>query len=133
MRKLISLVLVVSFCMFGSGCSVYMAAKQPGNKNLNLLKPGVPRDSILVEFGAPVNSETKDGKRVDIYRFRQGYSQGNKVVRSVGHGVADVLTLGLWEVVGTPAEATFSGKEVAMKIAYDKDDNVETVTYLTKK
>ena len=133
MRKASLLVLIFSVCFLVSGCAVYMAANQPGNKNLNLLKAGMPRDSIMAEFGAPVNTEIQDGKKTDIYRFRQGYSQGEKAVRSVGHGVADVFTLGLWEVVGTPAEATFNGKDMAVKITYDKNDKVENVTYLSQK
>ena len=110
-----------------------MAANQPGHKNVDLLKVGMTRSSIMAEFGAPVNTEEKDGEKIDIYRFRQGYSQGAKAFRAVGHGAADVLTLGLWEVIGTPAEATFSGKDVAVKITYDKEEKVKEVVYLTQK
>ncbi len=133
MRKAWMFILIIGLCFLTSGCAVYMAANQPGNKNLDLLKVGMPRDSIMAEFGAPINTDTKDGKKVDVYRFRQGYSQGEKAVRAVGHGTADVFTLGLWEVIGTPAEATFNGKDMAVKVAYDKDDKVENVTYLTQK
>ena len=133
MQKFRWAVMMLSVCVFFSGCAVYMAANQPGNKNMDLLKAGMPRDSIMAEFGAPVNTETKDGEKTDIYRFRQGYSQGEKAFRSVGHGVADVFTLGLWEVIGTPAEATFNGKDMAVKIIYDRNDKVKEVTYLTQK
>jgi hypothetical protein len=43
-----------------------------------------------------------------------------------------VVTLGLWEVVGTPAEAVFSGDEMAFQVSYDKDDRVDQVTVLKK-
>ena len=133
MRKGFLASLLIGSCFLYSGCAVYMAANQPSNKNLDLLKVGMPRDSIMAEFGAPVNTEVKDGEKVDIYRFKQGYSQGAKAFRAVGHGAADVLTLGLWEVVGTPAEATFNGKDMAVKIIYDKEDKVKEVVYLTQK
>jgi len=48
-------------------------------------------------------------------------------------GVADVFTLGLWEVVGTPAEAIFSAKDMAIKVTYDKDEKVKDVVYLKGK
>ncbi len=133
MRNFFILALLIPVCLFSSGCAVYMAANQPSNKNFNLLKVGVPRDTIIGEFGAPVNTEEKDGEKTDIYRFVQGYPAGEKAFRAVGHGVADVFTLGLWEVVGTPTEATLNGKDVALKIDYDQDNKIKTVTYLSGK
>ena len=132
-RKALLVILACMITFTMSGCAVYMAANQPSNKNFNLLKPGMPRDEIIAEFGAPVNSEEKDGEKTDIYRFVQGYPVGEKAFRAVGHGVADVFTLGLWEVVGTPTEATLHGKDVALKIDYDKDKKLKTVTYLAGK
>ena len=126
-------VLCIGFSLLASGCAVYMAAHQPSQKNMGLLTAGVPRSNIIAEFGAPVTSEEKDGLKVDIYRFRQGYSQGAKAARAVTHGAADVLTLGLWEVIGTPTEATFNGKDVAVKITYDSEDKIKEVVYLSSK
>ncbi len=110
------------------GCSVYMAANQPPAKNLALLKPGTPRSNLIAEYGPPISSETKNGMRHDIFKFTQGYSAGAKVGRALVHGAADVATLGLWEVVGTPVEGHFSGDEVSAEVAYDAQDNVTAVT-----
>ena len=74
----------------------------------------------------------KDGKKVDVYSFRQGYSTGVKTSRAVFHGVADVFSLGLWEVVGTPTEMIASGHDIKVEITYDKDDRVEQANYLKK-
>lgn len=74
-----------------------MATKQPGKKDLSLMTAGVPRGLIIAEFGAPVHSEKRDGATVEIFSFRQGYGKGSKTARAVGHGVADVFTLGLWQ------------------------------------
>ncbi len=133
MRKILMLGLMLTVCLASSGCSVYMAANQPGNKNFELLKPGMPREAIIAEFGAPISTEEKDGEKTDIYKFVQGYPQGEKAFRAVGHGAMDVLTLGLWEVVGTPTEGIMHGKDVVLKILYDKDNKVKTVTYLAGK
>ncbi len=128
---LIGLLLITSMpCL--SGCAVYMAANQPMKKDLNLLKSGVPRDAVLSELGAPISTEEVAGRKVDIFKFTDGYSQGNKTVRAVGHGAMDVLTLGLWEVVGTPTEAIANGREVAVKVTYDEKLKVDQVVYLKK-
>ena len=39
-----------------TGCSVFMAAKQPEKKDTKMLAVGVPRAVILAEFGAPVST-----------------------------------------------------------------------------
>lgn len=119
--------------LFVQGCSVYMAANQPDKRNMDLFSVGTPRNLVMAEFGLPIATSEKDGKKVEIYSFVQGYSTGAKVGRTIGHGVADVLTLGLWEVVGTPTEATFDGDKTVMQVTYDKDDRIEEVVALKKK
>lgn len=124
------LLFVVSLLL--SGCSVYMAAKQPDAKNIELFRVGTPRGMLLAEFGLPTVAETRDGHRYEIYKFVNGYSAGAKAGRAVFHGAADVLTLGLWEVVGTPTEGVFSGDEMAYRVRYDKNDIVDEVAVLKK-
>ena len=114
-----------------TGCSVYMAANQPAAKNLALLKPGTPRSNLIAEFGPPISSETKDGARHDIFKFTQGYSTEAKVGRALVHGAADVATLGLWEVVGTPVEGHFNGDEISAEVTYDAQDKIAQVTPIT--
>jgi hypothetical protein len=111
----------------GNGCSVYMASKQPDKKDLNIFSIGTPRTLVLAEIGQPLQSEIRDGKRVDVFTFLQGYSKGAKAGRAVWHGVADVFTAGLWEVVGTPTEYIFDGDKVAYEVTYDTNDRVEKV------
>ena len=99
---------------------------------MGLLNAGVPRSLVLAEVGAPVTSELRGGKRVEVYSFTQGYSKAARVSRTIGHGAADVFTLGLWEAVGTPTEAVFNGKRVAYEVTYDSSDRIETVVVLKK-
>lgn len=122
-------ILVISMATVG-GCSVYMAAHQPDKKNLNVFEPGTPRNLVLAEIGQPKATEMRNGRRVDVFSFVQGYSKGAKAGRAAFHGAADVLTLGLWEVVGTPTEATFDGSKVAFEVTYDKNDKVKKVVQL---
>lgn len=97
-------------------------------KNLNVLNPGSSRNYVIAEFGAPVLSEYRDGTRVEIYTFQQGYPKWAKVSRAFGHGIADVASFGLWEVFGTPTEAYFSGKETSYEVTYGQDDLVKALS-----
>lgn len=129
------LAILISLSLFlSTSCSVYMAAKQPDKKDAELFRIGTRRSMLLAEFGFPIASEVrKDGKKYEIFSFTQGYSGGAKAGRAVFHGVADVLTLGLWEVIGTPAEGAFDGTEMAYQVRYDDDDRVDEVVLLKKK
>lgn len=134
LKDVLTAVLLFVCCVSFSGCSVVMAAKQPDKKNLKVLTVGAPRANILAEFGAPAGTETdSEGNKVDIFQFKQGFDTATKTARSVVHGVADVCTLGLWEVVGTPAEALFGAKDMAVKVTYDKEDKVKNIVYLKGK
>ena len=123
---------IISTCWLLSGCGVYMAAHQPDEKNIGLFKIGTPRVMLLAEFGLPTAAEVRDGKKYEIYKFVQGYSGGAKTGRAVFHGAADVVTLGLWEIVATPTEASFDGNDMAYQVRYDKDDHVDEVVLLKK-
>ena len=128
MLKKISLLLVCCFFLMQTGCSIYMAAFQPGVKNVELLKIGTPREELIAEFGEPVVSGIDaDGREYDKFSFTQGYSAGIKFSRAVLHAVADILTHGLWEVVGTPIEATFDGDEITYEVTYDRNDQIAQI------
>lgn len=131
MNSLASCFLAAAFFVLPlSGCSVYMAANQPSQKDLSLLSKGQPRAKLLAEFGTPIHTEMKDGQRKDIFTFTQGYNGGVKVGRAVLHGVADVATLGLWEAVGTPAEGYMNGTQLSAEVTYDAQDVVALVVPL---
>ncbi len=132
MKQLIPSLAIATLALTAVGCSVAMAAHQPSRKDVKLFAKGMPRNLIVGEVGAPVITETRNGQRVDVYAFRQGYSKAARVSRTIGHGAADVLTLGLWEMVGTPTEAAFNGKRVVYEVTYDASDRVETVVVLKK-
>ncbi len=90
-----------------------------------MLDLGNARVQIIGELGNPSNSEyNRDGYRTDTFSFVNGYSSGTRAARAVGHGAASVVTLGLWEVVGTSIEGGFNGSKVNAQITYDQDDTV---------
>lgn len=129
--KSIAVLLIISLLMLPlSGCSVVMALKQPTKKNLNVLSAGASRDNIITYLGAPIASEIKDGKRVEIYQFTQGYSGGVKASRALWHGLADLLTIFIWELIGMSAEAVADGNQMTIKITFDDKDRIEDFVYL---
>ncbi|MDD4877274.1 MAG: hypothetical protein PHQ86_09180, partial [Dehalococcoidales bacterium] len=88
----------------------------------------------LAELGKPVTTESDaQNNKVDIFQFKQGFNTSTKTARALVHGVADVFTLGLWEVVATPAEAFFGAKSMAIKVSYDENNKVKDVAYLRGK
>jgi len=123
------LILAGSLLFALTGCSVFMAAKLPDKKNLEVFTMGVPRPVVLAEMGLPASYEDRAGVRSEVYKFKQGYSQEAKISRAVLHGTADFMTFGLWEIVGTPTEYYFSGKATIVLVTYNQNDRVETVKY----
>ncbi|WP_407926547.1 hypothetical protein [Acinetobacter baretiae] len=133
MLKLVTAIIMTFTVLMSAGCSVFMAAKQPDKKNVSLLVSGMPRAVIVAEFGVPVSTEKRnDNTRVDVYSFKQGYGKGAKIGRAFFHGVADVATLGLWEIVGTPTETAFDGKDIAYQVTYDENEKVKEIVQLKK-
>jgi hypothetical protein len=112
-----------------TGCSVFMAAQLPDKKNLEVFAPGVPRQMVLAEMGLPASYEDLNGVRSEVYKFRQGYSQPAKISRAVFHGAADIMTVGLWEVVATPTEYVFSGTDMLVRVTYNRYERVDSVEY----
>lgn len=132
-RKGVYFVLMVSLLLVSSGCSVVMAIKQPEYKDTNVLNKGTPRAAVIAELGAPLFSEEKDGQKRDVFAFKQGYGKGNKAARATFHAVADVFTLFLWEVIGTPTEAIASGRNMKIEVIYDSFDKVAQAIFLSPK
>jgi hypothetical protein len=104
------------------GCSVGMAMSGKEEPNLGAFRVGSPRGEVELQLGSPVSTVTNpDGGQTDIYE----YELGNKpsAGRAAAHAAMDVLTLGIWEIVGTPIEA-FQGETHRLMIVYDAQDRV---------
>ena len=129
--KSLSKIVLCAVISLNTGCAAVMATKQPTKKDLSIFNKGVDRSLIIAEIGAPITSEFKNGKRYEIYTFMQGYSKANKISRAVWHGAADVVTFGLWEIIGTPTESAFNGKKTSYEMIFDADDHLESSKLLT--
>jgi hypothetical protein len=117
-------VIAIPFILLNGGCSVWMATHQEPHRDLNVLKAGHSRSEVLAELGPPVNTEMREGQRVDVFSFTQGQDGLFNAGRAIGHGAADFFTFGLWEVVGTPTEMVLKGDKIAIEVTYDSQEKV---------
>ena len=131
--RVIGLIGLIGVSTLLTGCATVMASRQPSAKNLDVLQPGTPRETVIAEFGWPEHSTQLDGKRLDQFSIVQGYSKGAKIGRTVFHGLADALTLGAWEVIGTPTEMIFNGQKLMIQVYYDPADKVDHSEVIQKK
>ena len=116
------------------GCAATQkAASQPKAKDLSVLDPGTSRDLVILELGAPAESRTENGKKIDLFSFVQGYSAKARAARATSHAAGEIVTLGLWGLVGTPIERGFNGTVLGYRVFYDENDNVASSERLSKK
>lgn len=129
----LSVLLLVCVCLVSgsTGCSVMMAAKAPRKKNMAILVPGTPRSQVIAELGTPLETQREETETRDVFAFTQGYSLPTRVGRATFHALADVATLGLWEVVATPLEGALEGEAVRTEVLYDDEQTVSQVEYFS--
>jgi hypothetical protein len=90
--------------------------------DLGAVKTGASRGEIEMHLGSPISSTLLDGgHRADLYQYEIGNEPS--AGRAAGHAVMDVLTLCLWEIVGTPIEAV-QGEQYTATVEYDANDKV---------
>lgn len=110
-----------------AACSVIMAANGKGvdPKELAHCKT---RTCLLASGAVSVDQvKNKQGKYVSE-NFRAEMPTGS-VARAAMHGLLDVGTLGIWEVVGTPIEAS-KGKKTGYVIAVKYEADGMTVKHM---
>jgi hypothetical protein len=113
-----------------AGCSVAMSANRSTRRgDVAMLRPGAERTLIEATFGLPNSSHSlEDGKTIAIYLLDpDAHSEGAKAAAIGGHLIMDVLTLGLWEVIGTPLEIAARDQLVSYAVIYGTDHRVEKV------
>jgi hypothetical protein len=102
-----------------------MALSGSENPDLGAIKVGASRGEVELHLGtATKTAPLPDGGRADVYQYEIGNQPS--AGRAIGHGVMDVLTLGIWEIVGTPIEAV-QGETYNATITYDESDKVADI------
>lgn len=128
MRKLIYFLVLLLMPFVVSGCSVGMAMSGKETKDTSVLAVGASRDTVISRLGPPQTTVTdSDGTLVDSWDIVKGNQPS--VGRAVVHGAMDVLTFGLWEVVGTPVELVVGQeKHTIYTVRYDTDSKIKNMS-----
>jgi hypothetical protein len=107
MNKINYMVFLVVCGLTLPSCSVYKAASNEGVSVSDVNK--CKTRGCLLSHGMEIidRHEEKNGNYLETYKAVARKS-GVNYARAAGHGALDVMTLGLWEVVGTPVEGAIS-------------------------
>ena len=118
---------VLTLLILCLGCSIGMALSGNEPKDTSVFYQGAERSFVFAKVGMPNAAvQDKDGLWIDTYYIVKGNEPS--AGRAIGHGVMDVLTLGLWEVIGTPIElAAGSEKHDRFILYYDEDNKIHRV------
>ena len=118
----IFLVFAIIALMMLSGCSVARVFSSPPPVDVEKVKVGEQRNTIISVLGTPKTSEVKQDLRTDVYEFVDGHSSGSKV-RAVLYIAGDFFTLGLAELLFWPIElAAGNGTAGRAIVDYGMDD-----------
>ncbi len=102
-----------------SACSVYMASKKEG-VDVADVSACKTRGCVHASGATLVSTDPVVGDElIETYKVRKATGSAG---RALMHGVLDVATIGLWEVVGTPIEGSMNKEEhVGLKVVSNKD------------
>lgn len=128
MKKLVYLAVLFLMPFIVTGCSVGMAMSGKETKDTSVLAVGASRDTVIARLGPPQTTVTdSDGTLIDSWDIVKGNQPS--AGRALAHGAMDVLTWGLWEVVGTPVElAAGQEKHTIYTVRYDADSNIKNMS-----
>jgi hypothetical protein len=115
-------------CLAVAGCAVSEAAKKGGVDPKDIQKCA-NRACFLSLDAEVISGEWIENNSVYVETYKARLPYGS-TARAVMHGILDVGTLGLWEVIATPMEGSMSEKEhIVYKVYYDRSDRVIRVDF----
>ena len=120
---------LLSLLLLG-GCSVAMSANRQSFKcDPPVIQAGADRLVIEKTCGPPdLKTDLDNGKVKAIYKIDpNAVTSGTKTAETAGNVAADVLTLGLWEIVATPIEIGSADKITTYIVVYGSDGRISTV------
>lgn len=108
-----------------AACSVGLAISGGKDPDLHAVRTGAARADVEAQLGKPVKTVSlENGATAEVYAYEIGNEPS--VARAVGHAIADLVTLGIWELAGTPLERSHEAKW-HLAVYYDDAGNVTSV------
>ena len=121
-QKALCLLLAIVFLL--PACSPLMAANRSSYRgDVSVIKEGIDRGTVIAELGEPDNfSKTETGGYEDKYTLDpDAHRTPVKVLTVLFHLGADLVTLCLWEVVGTPYELAVRDRLATYDLKYNEN------------
>lgn len=111
-----------------AGCSTVMEANRPNGVKLARYHLGEQRVDVISTMGAPETSVKDLDRSCDVYSIYTSRTNGaQKSAVILGEAGADLFTLGLFEIVATPAEAVTKPKKHTVLMCYGGDNGLLSV------
>jgi len=127
MKLLVFLIFIV---LALSSCSVVMSGKTSGTDMKDFTK-STTRSGIVAHDGVTITATETNEQGVIVCEDYLVQKKKGSIMRAVMHGVLDVATLGLWEVIGTPVEMSQGGKTyIPVRVCYNDMQEVEKIEFL---
>lgn len=112
-------------CIILASCSPVLEATRPDPVDLSQFTIGENRLNVLAEIGSPISTTKNRDNSCDIYKlYTDGPSGGEKGAIAAGEALADIATLGLAELISTPAEAATRSNKHIVIFCYDRDNKL---------
>jgi len=106
-----------------------MAMSGKALPDLGVVKQQASRGEVELQLGKPIATTTLDsGHIVNVYEY--DIDNEPSAGRAFVHGALDVVTIGIWEVIGTPIEY-FQGEKRQVQVEYDSQDMVVKMEVLS--
>ena len=107
------------------GCSTVMEYNRPPPANLDRLTLGDRRIDVISHIGVPATSVKNGDDLCDVYKiYTKGPTGAKKGAVILGEAGADFFTLGLAEIVLTPAEAATKSHPHTVVLCYSSDEKL---------
>jgi hypothetical protein len=106
-----------------------MEARRPDPVRLNQFAVGERRFDVVSQIGSPLSTEEEAGDSCDMYKLvTHGVNRAGKAAIILGEAAADVYTLGLFEVIATPAEGATASAPHTVAFCYSPSKTLDFIT-----
>jgi hypothetical protein len=125
---------ILTLALALDACSPVMEANRPDPIDIKQFVLGENKTKVLMAIGSPLATTKEKGtdddseKSCDLYKlYTKGPDGVGKGAIAAGEIVADVLTLGLTEIVFTPVEAGTKNTKHTVTFCYDDDNKLVSI------
>jgi hypothetical protein len=112
-----------------TACSVGMEASRPEPVDISQFKAGMPRLDVVSKIGAPEGDVTAATGPCDVYQlYTTGLGAFGKGVVTGTEVLTDIGTLGLAEIIWSPAQAMTKQEKRTVLFCYDGAGDLVSMT-----